>query len=135
MRKYKSLVFHIIGAKTEVCIASNEIYQYAIDHYFTTKIIQKNNLSRELYQQANQNVYIHECNQLECEEIKNIHNSLYHRYYRSPIFSYTIYVNQPPFFCPYIDMVYRLDDKKNEKCKILHPLLFTNQDSKYSFRR
>lgn len=132
MRKYKSLVFHIIGSTKEVGIASNEIYQYAIDQYFTTKIIQKNNLYRELDQNTIQNVYIHECDKLKCEEIKNIHHSLT---YKNPIFSYTIYVNQPTFFCPYIDMVYRLDDKKHEKNKQLHHLLFTFRHSKYSYKR
>jgi len=127
MRNYKSLVFHIIGAKKEVCIASNEIYQYAIDHYFTTKIIQKNNLSRELHSKTIHRLYIHECDELKCEEIKEIKNIQPSLHYKSPTFSYAIYVNQPPFFCPYIDMVYTLDDKKNEKNKRLYPLLFMNR--------
>jgi hypothetical protein len=128
MRKYKSLIFHIIGSKKDVCIASNEIYQYTIENYFTSKIIQNNHLFRELDPYTTQNVYINECNNLKCEEIKRLNHSLNNRI---PIISYAIYVNQPAFFCPYIDNVYSLDDTKHVKNKLLHRLLYT----KYKYER
>jgi hypothetical protein len=67
MKKYNSLVFHIIGSKKEVCIASNEIFQYTREKYFRSKIIQKNQLLWELDNNVNQTIYINECNNITCE--------------------------------------------------------------------
>ena len=80
-------------------------------------------------------IYINECNNITCEEIENINKSLYYRYYRNPIFSYTFYINQPPFFCPYIDKVYRLDDQLHVKHALLHTFLFGKTHVKYYYLR
>lgn len=131
-------VLHIIGSKSNVSIASTEIHQFAFNNQLGSKIIDHSDFLQELKKDVQRDVYIHSCNHLSCEQIKKVHNSIYFRFFQKPIFSYAIYVNQPLFFCPYIDCVYSLENTNNDKSKLLYNLFFNEnviRDSKYYYKR
>lgn len=134
----RPLVLHIIGSKPNVSIASTEIHQFAFNNKLGSKIIDHSDFLQELKKDVQRDVYIHSCNHLSCEQIKKVHNSIYYRFFQKPIFSYAIYVNQPPFFCPYIDCIYSLENTNMDKNKLLYNLFFNEnviRDSKYYYKR
>ena len=113
----KSLILNLIGNIHNISKSAIEIHNIALNHRFGSKIIENNDLIKELQRDVRRNLFINKCTNLNFSEIKKLNESIYN-FRNKNIFYYTLFIvdnESNDIYKKYLYNTYNIDNSLYKK--------------------
>ena len=124
----KSLILNLIGNIHNISKSAIEIHNIALNNRFGSKIIENNDLIKELQRDVKRNLLINKCTNLNFNEIKNLNQSIYN-FRNKNIFYYNFFIvdNQSNNICnKYLYNTYYIDNSLHKKEKQIKNIIYSD---------